>query len=517
MAYISRVKLRNFKRFESLDISLREELNIFVGDNEAGKSTILQAIDLVLSGSKSKVEQYGLEHLFNKDAVIQFMTSANRSFEKLPHLTIELYIEDLDDFNFEGENHLDDRTESCGIRLRCFPNDEDSEIISQILLDNNNPFPFEFYRIDFSTFAGQSYKTYKKPINYLFIDNSTIDNEYAMKEFIKGVYCSIVDEKNRLINKNSFRSAKDNFTTEVLAKFPIDDSIVFSVRNSIKSNLETDLTILYNNIPVEDKGKGIQSIIKTQIALNKATKTIDAVLLEEPENHLSHTNMLNLIDLIQSTSDKQMFVTTHSNMIATRLGLNNLIFLNSSSKSTLSLSGIDKETSNFFVKAPNNNLLQFILSQKVILVEGDAEYILIEKLFEIVTNSTLNENGVHVIAVGGVRFNRYMKIAKALNIKTAVITDNDKDYTKNITNRYSEDITDNIRVFSDSDNSKYTFEVCIYEDNMDLCNNIFSGKELPKYMTTRNNKSDVAYKLVLSDKPLNAPNYIKEAIEWIIA
>lgn len=227
--------------------------------------------------------------------------------------------------------------------------------------------------------------------------------------------------------------------------------------------------------------------------------------------------MLNLIDLIQSTSDKQMFVTTHSNMIATRLGLNNLIFLNSNSKSTLSLSEISKETSNFFVKAPNNNLLQFILSQKVVLVEGDAEYILLEKLFEIVANSTLIEKGVHVIAVGGVRFKRYMEIAKVLNIKTAVITDNDKDYTQNITNRYSEHITDNIRVFSDSDNRRYTFEVCIYEDNMELCNNIFKGKELPKYMTTSNNKSDVAYKLVLSDKPLNAPNYIKEAIEWIIA
>lgn len=62
MAYISQLKLRNFKRFDSLDISLRKELNIFVGDNEAGKSTILQAIDIVLSGSKAKVEQYGIEH-----------------------------------------------------------------------------------------------------------------------------------------------------------------------------------------------------------------------------------------------------------------------------------------------------------------------------------------------------------------------------------------------------------------------------------------------------------------------
>lgn len=515
MAYISKVKLRNFKRFQEIDIEFNQHLNIFVGDNEAGKSTILQAIDIVLSGSKSKVEQYGLEHLFNKDTIRNFMSSTAKTFAELPHLIIELHIEGLTDFLFEGQNHISGDTLLSGIRLRCMPNDEDSEIISQILLNNDSPFPFEFYKIDFSTFADSPYKSYKKPIKHLLIDHSVISNEYAMKEFIKDVYNSIAEEQDRLINRNAYRSIKETFTNEVLAKFKIEDNVVFSVKDSSKSNLETDLTILYNNIPIEDKGKGLQNLIKSQVALNKSTKSIDIVLLEEPENHLSHSNMLKLLNLIQGSSGKQMFITTHSNMIATRLGLNNLIFLNSSSQSSLSLNGIDQDTAKFFVKAPYNNLLQFILSSKVILIEGDAEYILLEKLFESVTGQSMVEKGVHSIAVGGIRFKRYMEIAKILNIKTAVITDNDGNYQQNITNKYSEYITENILVFSDSDDSRYTFEKCIYEDNKELCNNMFKGKELPVYMTTNSNKSEVAYKLVLSDEPLNVPIYIKEAIEWI--
>lgn len=49
--YIERVILKNFKRFSSFDVNLKPGTNIFVGDNEAGKSTLLNAIDLVLTGN----------------------------------------------------------------------------------------------------------------------------------------------------------------------------------------------------------------------------------------------------------------------------------------------------------------------------------------------------------------------------------------------------------------------------------------------------------------------------------
>ena len=49
--YIEKVNIENYKCFSGkFSIEFRDGLNILVGDNEAGKSTILEAINLALSG-----------------------------------------------------------------------------------------------------------------------------------------------------------------------------------------------------------------------------------------------------------------------------------------------------------------------------------------------------------------------------------------------------------------------------------------------------------------------------------
>ena len=47
MLNIVKIKLHNFKRFGDLTVDINPNINIFIGDNESGKSTILQAIDIV--------------------------------------------------------------------------------------------------------------------------------------------------------------------------------------------------------------------------------------------------------------------------------------------------------------------------------------------------------------------------------------------------------------------------------------------------------------------------------------
>lgn len=49
--YIEKVNIENYKCFGGkFSIEFRDDLNILVGDNETGKSTILEAINLALSG-----------------------------------------------------------------------------------------------------------------------------------------------------------------------------------------------------------------------------------------------------------------------------------------------------------------------------------------------------------------------------------------------------------------------------------------------------------------------------------
>lgn len=120
---IQRLVLKNFKRFKALELEFDPELNILVGGNEAGKSSVLQAIDIVLSASRSKVDGIGLEALFNADCIYEFLAGM-RKITDLPELLIEVYFDDL-----PGRHDLDGRnnskgTDYLGIKMVCKPVDE---------------------------------------------------------------------------------------------------------------------------------------------------------------------------------------------------------------------------------------------------------------------------------------------------------------------------------------------------------------------------------------------------------
>lgn len=76
-------------------------------------------------------------------------------------------------------------------------------------------------------------------------------------------------------------------------------------------------------------GKGLQCIIKTDIALaSQMNEDSQMILLEEPENHLSHVNLNRLVKHISNEyNEKQILITTHSSFVANKLGLDKIIML----------------------------------------------------------------------------------------------------------------------------------------------------------------------------------------------
>ena len=85
MTFIKKIRLVNYKRFQNYTIEPNERVNILVGDNEVGKSSVLDAIDLVASGNNRRVESIGIDKLLNIEAVRTF-NSGVRNFENLPVL-----------------------------------------------------------------------------------------------------------------------------------------------------------------------------------------------------------------------------------------------------------------------------------------------------------------------------------------------------------------------------------------------------------------------------------------------
>ena len=153
MKTIKRLILGNFKRFKTLELDFDKELNILIGGNEAGKSSILQALDLVMSGSRSKVESVGFESLFNAACIDEFM-SGDRLVVDLPKMFVEVYLDGFADHEVNGKNHSKRDVEVDGIKLVCEPVDEYTDHIKDILKDQNSSFPFEYYTVQFTTFGG---------------------------------------------------------------------------------------------------------------------------------------------------------------------------------------------------------------------------------------------------------------------------------------------------------------------------------------------------------------------------
>lgn len=48
---VKSLRLTNFKKFSSYEFQFNDDVNVFVGDNNAGKSTILEALEIVLNSN----------------------------------------------------------------------------------------------------------------------------------------------------------------------------------------------------------------------------------------------------------------------------------------------------------------------------------------------------------------------------------------------------------------------------------------------------------------------------------
>jgi len=69
--HITRTIIKNYRCLQDSNIELNEKLNILVGDNECGKSTFLQAIQLALTWQLNgrPIQSELHPYLFNSTAV----------------------------------------------------------------------------------------------------------------------------------------------------------------------------------------------------------------------------------------------------------------------------------------------------------------------------------------------------------------------------------------------------------------------------------------------------------------
>lgn len=527
-------------------MSLNKGMNILVGDNESGKSTIIEAIHLALTGlHNGKYLRNDLtQYIFNNDVVKEYISSLNKeNVARLPpYILIEIFMkgENLSEFWGDGHYDNDNKYNSYGISLKIAFDDKYQEEYEKLVEKGDvKTLPIEYYNIIWSDFARNENITTKViPIKSALIDSSTYRLQNGSDVYISHIVKELLETKEIVEISQAHRQMKNAFMDSEAMK-NINDKIKdaakitekeieLSVELSSRNAWETSLMTYLDQVPFHYIGKGEQCIVKTNLALSyRKAKEANIILLEEPENHLSFSKLNQLIGNIrESITDKQILVSTHNSFVANKLGLTNLILLNA--RQTIRLEDLSVETQRFFEKLSGYETLRMLLCKKAILVEGDSDELIVQKAFMVNNNGSLPiEKGIDVISVG-TSFLRFLEIAEKIQKPMVVVTDNDGS-PDTVNRKYKDYIGTNstsfIKICFDSsvDNGSLpdfnynTLEPKLVKVNdIKRLNAIFktyyqNDDDLHKYM--KNNKTECALRILETTEEIVFPEYILEAIK----
>lgn len=331
---IERIIIKNFKGIKEADISFHDKINVIVGNNGVGKSTLIEAISLTLGHGIGQLEI--TQYLFHESTWKDF-----ESNKVLPEIIIELYFNKDFPAEYSGKNNsLSIFSSGIRVRIAC---DNSYLSLFQEQKEQYKHIPCEFYTIERCWFSGDNVKQLLVPYVPWIIDSSSNTFNNKANQLATRLISYKLSESERVQVKGCLRTLREHFegNTKVnVINCSLNDKIKdispdfkLTVDLTTKMAWNTILCPVLKEIPFSQIGLGDQCIINTLLSIDPSSnddKKKKILIIEEPESHLSHTKMYELLSYL-SGFDGQMFVSTHSSFVANKLSLNNLIVLGKSS------------------------------------------------------------------------------------------------------------------------------------------------------------------------------------------
>ncbi|SHI87218.1 ATP-dependent nuclease [Clostridium intestinale] len=452
--YLSRLNLWNFRKYgfnalseqPSLSVDFNSGLNLIVGENDSGKTSIVDAIKYVLG-----TQSYDGVRLEENDFYIS--NQGSRSSE----LKIECIFKDLSETEcgkfLEWINF--DKGKTAELRVKLVAKLQDNKVFIKktagldgidINFNANDLLRITYLKPlrDAENELSPGYKSRFAQIlksHPLFVKDKTEDvhpleayikdANYNIEEYFKNEYVGEDEEKHQAAGTliKTLNSTLKEFIGLNENNYIANVSIANSELAKILSKLM---------LSVDENKVGLGTLNQLYIAMElllldvkKFKQEFGMALIEEIEAHLHPQAQLRLIKYLQNVG-QQVILTTHSITLASIVDLKNLILCRKGKtfalgKEYTNLSEGDYEFLQRFLDATKANLF---FAKGVIMVEGDAENILIPTLAELI-DRPLHRYGVSVVNVGNTAFLRYSNIfirndkINTLEIPVSIITDTD--------------------------------------------------------------------------------------------
>lgn len=436
---IERVLVRNYRSLRRLDVDLLPGLNVVVGDNDTGKSTLLEAINLALTGRVNgrPLIQELTPYLVNLDATQEYVQALrNGDRQPPPEVVVEVYLKELPDAEIlRGTNNLLGE-DACGVRIQASLSADYAEEYESFVgePDTVRLAPTEYYRVEWLGFSGNAVTGRSVPAAVSVIDPATIRMQAGVDHHLQQIVRTHLAPNERVELSRQYRSIREAFGDRDAVKAVneklkgesgelSDRELTLGIDISQRYTWESSLVAHLDDIPFPYIGKGEQSALKALLAISHRADAAHVVLIEEPENHLSFGSLRRLIHRVeQQCVGKQVVIATHSTYVLNKLGLQHLLLL--SKAACTRLTDVPVDTVEYFKKLAGYDTLRLVLAHEAILVEGPSDELVIQRAYLDANGRLPIADGIDVISVG-LSHKRFLDLAVRLGRRVRVVTDND--------------------------------------------------------------------------------------------
>lgn len=539
---INEIVVKGFRILQDFEWRPCDGINILVGANSAGKSTVLDALELVTRGSlHGQPARFALSpDWFNADDVEAFFDSlsdAGSSFANPPEISIASTFRDEPSLaGIKGCQGPDGAAvDAPGLSISfSVPMDLLPQFIveAKAQLENGRSahvVPTDYYECTWMSFKGDKLLRRPRGVSCSRVDTEPAAHSKAIDSYAKGIICDELSEEKLRSVSSRFRDLAIDVDRDVLADITIGcgerDSLGLQIDKSPRTDWKNSIVLHRGGLPLAVLGSAEQILTKCSVSLSGADQT-SLLLLEEPECHLSHTSLNELIAIIdRATRDgRQVFVTTHSPFVLNRLGLDRLSMM-SCGGNPIGIDSLTDDTVRYFKRVSGCDTLRIALADKSVLVEGPTDEMVFDWAFRKMRGCLPLERGIDVIECG-IQHRRLLEFSAALDKKNIVaLRDNDGRYPQHWTEKAQPFLSDERQFICGTITGGCTIEPQMVNANLEsldlLARSVGCGDRtsegLIQYMS--DNKTEWALSLLEKDasvtQGLSVPSYICDAINFI--
>lgn len=516
--YIEKFTIKNFRGVENITLNFNKGLNVLIGENNAGKTAIIDALRICLSYGNQRRDIYVSYSDFhiNKGEISENLSD----IEFHLHFHIEIpeeagWFNDLLSVQEDGNQDLQlhfkyNLDENDRIKYKVWGGSNEGQPIAPEIL-------FLIYHVHLD--ALRDAEQYLRPIrgNRLgqLYANIQIDPDKEIDREKKGDLAKKVraavdgdDDWVRHVAKGKEKINEHlNQTSFTNKQQQVDISFLPFDFNKLVDNLKIQIPIYSDflldgnpskqvHFDLNQNGLGYNNLIYTATVLGdlKQRKELQqgsyaALLIEEPEAHL-HPQLQNLffnyLNKLDTELGFQIFISSHSPTITAKANLKSIIILqnceNKINGLSLNRSGLTEENKKYLQKFLDVTKSQMFFANGAILVEGISEALLMPVFSRMVGDEyNIERAGIELVNLNGVAFSHFANLfnnefeEKNLQTRCSLITDDDRaSETDEISSRAKiakELEKKNLKVFL----SERTFEFELFiSGNKDILLSIFS-------------------------------------------